>query len=104
MSKKDWQNVCAVIRELGVTAINSASLIADDDLQVISQLDQITALNLDGSTRLTDKGLQHLARMPQLQELNLGGQITDRGLAVLSLSLPKTPSGARIIEVTGFRC
>ena len=83
MRTKDWENLCAVIKELGLTTVNSASLIGDDDLQIISQLDQITSLNLDGSKRLTDKGLQYLARMPQLRELILGGQITDRGLAAL---------------------
>ena len=84
MSSKDWESVCAVVRELGLTAIESANLIADDDLEIISQLDQITSLNLDGSKRVTDKGLQYLARMPQLRELILGGQITDRGLEVLT--------------------
>jgi hypothetical protein len=83
MSSKDWEKVCAVIKELGLTRINSANLIGDDDLEIISQLDQITSLNLDGSRRLTDKGVQHLARMPQLRELVLGGQITDRSLEVL---------------------
>src|SRR5678816_4905022 len=77
MSSQDWESVCAVIRESGLTAINSAGLIGDDDLQIISQLDQITALNLDGSKRVTDNGLRHLARMPQLRELVLGGQVTD---------------------------
>jgi hypothetical protein len=84
MSKQDWENVCSVIRELGLTSINSGTLIGDDDLEIISQLDQITSLNLDGSKRLTDKGLQHLARMPQLRKLILGGQITDRGLEALA--------------------
>ena len=84
MSKRDWEDVCAVIKELGLTGINSAGLIGDDDLQIISQLDQITSLNLDGSKRLTDDGLQHLARMPQLRELILGGRITDRGLEALA--------------------
>ena len=84
MSKKDWENVCAVIRDRGLTGINSGSLIGDDDLGIISQLDQITSLNLDGSKRLTDKGLQYLARMPQLRKLILGGQITDRGLEPLA--------------------
>ena len=83
MSSKDWENVCAVIKELGLTSINSAGLIGDDDLEIVSQLDQITSLNLDGSKGLTDKGLGHLARMPQLRELILGGQITDRSLEVL---------------------
>jgi hypothetical protein len=84
MSKRDWENLCAVIKELGLTAINSANLIGDDDLEIISRLDQITSLNLDGSKRLTDKGLQYLARMPQLRELTLGGQVTDRGLGALA--------------------
>jgi len=84
MSTRDWENVCAVIRELGLTTIKSASQIGDDDLEIISQLDQITSLNLDGSKRLTDNGVRHLARMPQLQELTLGGQITDHALEVLS--------------------
>ena len=83
MSKKDWEDLCAVIRELGLTAINSGNLIGDDDLEIISQLDQITTLNLDGSKRLTENGLQYLARMPQLCELILGGEITDRGLGAL---------------------
>ena len=93
MRTKDWENLCAVVRELGLTAINSASLIGDDDLEIISQLDQITSLNLDGSKRLTDKGLQYVARMPRLRELTLGGQITDRGLEVL----------AHLCELRAFR-
>jgi hypothetical protein len=83
MSTKDWESVCEVIKELGLTAVNAANMIGDDDLAVISQLDQITSLNLDGSKRITDKGLQYLARMPQLRELTLSGQITDRGLESL---------------------
>ena len=83
MSKGDWDDVCAVIKDLGLTSINSANLMGDEDLEIISQLDQITSLNLDSSKRLTDKGLRHLARMPQLRELVLGGQITDRSLEVL---------------------
>ncbi|PWT90257.1 MAG: hypothetical protein C5B55_10010 [Blastocatellia bacterium] len=83
MSTRDWEIFCDVIEELGLTAINSASLIGDDDLEVISRLDQITSLNLDGSKRLTDKGVQYLARMPQLRKLILGGRVTDRGLEVL---------------------
>ena len=83
MSGADWENVCAVIRDLGITRINSGNMIGDDDLEIISRLDQITSLNLDGSKRLTDKGLRYLVRMPQLEELTLGGQITDAGLEAL---------------------
>jgi len=84
MSRKDWEDVCALIRDLGITGVNSGSLIGDDDLEIISKLDQITSLNLNGSKRLTDKGLQYLARMPQLRELILDGQITDEGLEALN--------------------
>ena len=83
MSSKDWENVCAVIRDLGLTRIKSGGLIGDDDLEFISTLTQITSLNLDDSKRLTEKGLMHLARMPQLRELIMGGQITDRSLEAL---------------------
>lgn len=70
-------------RVLTSTSINS-SVIGDDDLKVISQLDHITSLNLNGSKHVTDKGLAYLARMPQLRELILDGEITDRGLEVLA--------------------
>jgi hypothetical protein len=84
MSSKDWESVCQVIKKLGLTSINSANFISDDDLQIISQLDQITSLNLDGSKRITNNGLRYLARMPQLRELVMGGQFTDRGLEALA--------------------
>jgi hypothetical protein len=84
MSSKDWEKIGAVIKELGLTAVNSAGLIGDDDLEILSQLDQITSLNLDGSKRLTEKGLRCLARMPQLRKLIMGGQLTDRCLESLA--------------------
>ena len=83
MSTKDWRDVCEVIKEFGFTRINSRGLIGDDDLEMISRLDHITSLNLDGSKRLTDKGLAYLGRMPQLRELTMDGQVTDGGLDVL---------------------
>ena len=64
-------------------SIRPSEFIGDDDLEVISRLDHITSLNLDGARCLTDKGLAYLARMPQLRELTMGGQITDRGLEAL---------------------
>ncbi|HYK21364.1 MAG TPA: hypothetical protein VEV42_11560, partial [Pyrinomonadaceae bacterium] len=84
MRTKDWEDLCAVVKELGLTAINSGNLIGDDDLRILSQLDQVTSLDLNGSKRLTNQGLQYVARMPQLRELTMGGQITDRGLEVLA--------------------
>jgi hypothetical protein len=83
MSKQDWENVCGVIKELGLTAIHSANMIGDDDLDVISKLDQITTLNLNDSKRLTESGIRYLARMPQLRKLILGGQVTNPSLEVL---------------------
>src|SRR5687768_6620346 len=83
MSKQAWENLCAVVRELGLTGVSGGNLIGDDDLEIISRLDEITSLNLDGSKRLTDNGLRHLARMPQLRELTMGGELTDRGLEAL---------------------
>ena len=98
MSTKDWEDLSGIIKELGITTVKSGNMIGDDDLQIISQLDQITSLNLGGSKRITDAGLQHLAKMPQLCELNLsdpGGRITDCGLDVLQ-HLPKL----RVFEMT----
>lgn len=84
MSRKDWEDICAVIKELGLSGINSAGLVGDDDLKVISELDQITSLNLDGSKRLTDKGHQYLSRMPQLRQLVMSGQVTDHSLEAVA--------------------
>ncbi len=85
MFGKDWEELSAVIKELGLTAVSSAGFIGDDDLEFISRLDQITSLNLDGSRHLTDKGLAHLARMPQLRVFQMYWQahVTDQGIANL---------------------
>lgn len=84
MSSRDWEEVSALIKESGLTAVSSAGFLGDDDLEIISTLGQITSLNLDGSKHLTDKGLGYLARMPQLRKLIMGGQITDRALDALA--------------------
>lgn len=87
MSKNDWQNLLAVVKELGLTAVRSNNMMSDDDLEALSHIDHITSLDLGGSQQITDEGLQHLARMPQLRKLSLseypGGRITDRGLESL---------------------
>ena len=87
MSKKDWENLFAVVKELGLTGVNSNNMMTDEDLEALSRIDHITSLDLGGSKRITDRGLQHLARMPQLRKLNLseyhGERITDRGLEAL---------------------
>ena len=86
MSKRDWDDLFAVAKELGLTAVHSNNMMGDEDLEALSHIDHITSLDLGGSQRITDKGLQHLARMPQLRKLNLSehpGRITDRGLEPL---------------------
>jgi len=87
MSNKDWEDLFAVVKEFGLTAVNAINQMADDDLEKLSQLDQVTSLDFSGAQFITDKGLEHLARMPQLRELRLsqypGGRVTDRGLEVL---------------------
>jgi len=87
MSNKDWDVVFGVVKELGLTSVHANNMMGDEDLEKLSQLDQVTSLNFDGANFITDKGLQYLARMPQLRELCLnhypGGRVTDRGLEVL---------------------
>jgi hypothetical protein len=87
MSNKDWEDLFAVVKEFGLTTINAINQIGDDDLEKLSQLDQVTSLDFSGAQFITDKGLEHLAHMPQLRELRLsqypGGRVTDRGLEFL---------------------
>ena len=87
MSRKDWDRVFDVMKEMRLTALNANSQINDDVIERLAHLDHVTHLNLTGSKRVSDDGLKHLARMPQLQELDMseypGGRITDRGLEVL---------------------
>jgi hypothetical protein len=87
MSNDDWEHLFAVTKELGLTTIHANNMMADEDLEKLSQLDHVTSLNFSGSQFITDKGLQYLARMPQLRELRFshypGGRVTDRGLEVL---------------------
>jgi hypothetical protein len=86
MSDKDWDTVFDVMKEHQITGLNANGQMTDAALGRLPQLDFVTTLNLDGSTRVTDEGLKHLAGMPQLRELNLSGwesAITDRGLEVL---------------------
>ncbi len=87
MSNKDWEDLFAVVKELGLTAVYANNMMGDEDLEKLSQLDEVTSLDFSGSQFITDKGLQYLARMPQLRELRLsnfpGGRVTDRGLEAL---------------------
>lgn len=85
MSDRDWDSVCGVVQEMGITGI-ATSAMTDSAMERLSRLDFVTRVNVGGAQRLTDDGLLHLARMPQLKELELGGwhsPLTDRGLEVL---------------------
>ncbi len=86
MSGKDWDTIFDVMKELQITGLNANGQMTDEALEVLSQLEFVTHLNLGGSKHVTDAGLQHLARMPQLRELDLSGwecTFTDHGLEVL---------------------
>jgi len=87
MSNKDWEELFAVVKELGLTTVHANNMMGDEDLQKLSELDHVTSLDLSGSQSITDEGMQYLARMPQLRELRLshfpGGRVTDRGLEAL---------------------
>ena len=87
MSDKDWETIFSVIRENQITSLDAGGQMTDAAMEGLSQLGQITTLNISGSKRLTDRGLKQLSRMTQLQELDLseypGGRITDRGLEFL---------------------
>lgn len=86
LSEEDWDKVFDLMKEMGITGLDTNGQMTDATLARLPQLDQVTRLSLGGSKRLTDDGLLHLARMPHLQELDLSGwdsPITDRGLEVL---------------------
>jgi hypothetical protein len=102
LSDREWDDLLAVMKERGITALDAGGLMTDDVLARVAALDHVTALSLGGSRELTDDGLQQLARMPQLQFLNLseypGGKLTDRGLEFLR-HLPNL----RLFEMTWQR-
>jgi hypothetical protein len=85
-TNKDWDAIIAVMKERRIPRLNS-SMMTDDALKRISELDFVTGLSIGGSREMSDDGMQQLARMPQLEYLNLsqypGGTLTDRGLQVL---------------------
>jgi len=87
---KNWDDICHIINERGITRLDSNG-ITDAGLERVARLRNLTRLDLGNSNLLTDEGLGYLARMPQLEELDLSGvhgQITDRGVEVLR-SLPQ---------------
>jgi hypothetical protein len=74
MRTEDWEDLCAVVKELRLTTINSGNLIGDDDLRMISQFEQITSLDLN------DEAMRHIAALPKLRMLMGQGTVaTDDG-------------------------
>jgi hypothetical protein len=95
LTRDEWDEVIAVMREQKITTFTSHGLATDDVMAKISRLGQVTRLSLGGSRELTDDGLLHIGRMQQLERLELseypGGRLTDRGLeAVRHLSNLRT--------------
>ncbi len=85
LSAQNWETIFGVVEDHQLTGLNAGGM-TDDAMSQLAELNQITRLNLGGSTRLTDEGLRQLTRMPQLRELEFGGwtsPLTDHGLAVL---------------------
>ncbi len=80
----DWEFLAGLIEETGLTGIQANGQMTDAGLARLSQVEQLTRLDLDGSQRVSDDGLVHLRAMPQLRELDLSGyhmRFTDAGLA-----------------------
>jgi hypothetical protein len=87
ISDRDWETIFSVIRDNQITSLDAGGQMTDAALEWLSQIEQVTTLNISGSKKLTDSGLKQLSRMTQLQELDLseypGGRLTDRGLEFL---------------------
>src|SRR5439155_15627406 len=84
-SEKDWDLICAVMREHGITRLTAGGL-HDGAVKRLARLDHVVELQIEGGPALTDAGLAHLGRMSGLEELVVGGPkspITGRGLAFL---------------------
>lgn len=82
---RDWDEILDLMRARRLPGLHASGQMTDALLERVSRVEQITALDLEGSKALTDDGLRHLARLPRLRHLNLGGceRLTDRGLEVL---------------------
>jgi len=81
---QQWDRVASVIKEQGITGLRAAA-VTDEGMERVTQLDQITRLQIEGAL-LSDDGMLQLARLPRLESLEFGGPkgaVTDRGLTVL---------------------
>ena len=87
LEDREWDEILAVMADQNIASLNAEGQLTDAVLARLGQLPHLLKLNFGGTKGVTDEGLAHLARLQRLQELDLsdypGGQITDRGLAVL---------------------
>ena len=87
LEDREWDEILSVMADQKIASLDAGGQLTDSVLARLGQLPHISQLNFGGTKRVTDDGLAHLARLQRLQELDLsdypGGQITDRGLAVL---------------------
>lgn len=81
---RDWTVALGLLRERQDAGFDASGQMTDELLEHMSHLDQLTSLDLNGSSAVTDDGLRHLAGLRRLQHLDLSGcRISDRGLAVV---------------------
>ena len=87
LEDREWDEILSVMADQNIASLDAGGQLTDSVLARLGQLPHISQLNFGGTKQVTDEGLAHLARLQRLQELDLsdypGGQITDRGLAVL---------------------
>ena len=87
LEDREWDEILSVMADQNIASLDAGGQLTDSVLARLGQLPHISHLNFGGTKHVTDEGLAHLARLQRLQELDLsdypGGQITDRGLAVL---------------------
>lgn len=85
LTDRDWDTICAVMRERGITGVATPAL-TDAAAERLSRLDFVRTIEADGARGLSDDGLLLLGALPRLEELDLSGlysPITDRGLVAL---------------------
>lgn len=91
LSKLDGQNLrhLAGLKSLKLLYLSSCKRISDADLDLISQMTQLTELDL-ANTAVTDAGLAKLTTLKDLQELIVSGPlVTKAGVEVLTKARPR---------------
>ncbi len=81
-SESAWDTIFGVMKEYQLTRLSAGGM-SDAAMELLSECDHVTHLQISGSKALTDEGARFLTRMPQLLELEFGGwtsPITDQGL------------------------